>query len=35
VGTPWRVLISFNKDKPLLGGGVRWNRILRDANPDK
>ncbi len=31
VGTPWRVLISFDNDK----GGVRWNRILKDANPDK
>lgn len=35
VGTPWRVLISFDKDKPLLGGGIRWGRVLRDANPDK
>ena len=35
VGTPWRVLISFDKDKSLLQGGIRWNRILRDANPDK
>jgi signal peptidase I len=35
VGTPWRVLISFDKDKSLLNGGIRWNRILKDANPDK
>ncbi len=35
VGTPWRVLVSFDKDKSLLGGGIRWNRVLRDANPDK
>ncbi|MDY3858538.1 MAG: signal peptidase I [Muribaculaceae bacterium] len=35
VGTPWRVLISFDKDKPLFGGGIRWNRIFKDANPDK
>lgn len=35
VGTPWRVLISFDKDKGLLNGGIRWNRIFRDANPDK
>lgn len=35
VGTPWRVLISFDKDKPLFGGKIRWNRIFRDANPDK
>ncbi len=35
VGTPWRVLISFDKDKGLLSGGIRWNRVFRDANPDK
>lgn len=35
VGSPWRVLISFDKDKPLFGGGIRWNRVLKDANPDK
>ena len=35
VGTPWRVLISFDKDKSLFNGKIRWNRILRDANPDK
>ncbi|MCI9607622.1 MAG: signal peptidase I [Muribaculaceae bacterium] len=34
VGTPMRVLISFDKDKNLLNGGIRWNRILKDANPD-
>lgn len=31
VGTPWRVLISFDGEY----GGIRWNRILKDANPDK
>lgn len=31
VGTPWRVLVSFDKEN----GGVRWDRILKDANPDK
>lgn len=31
VGTPWRVLISFDGDK----GGIRWDRILKDANPDR
>ncbi len=35
IGTPWRVLISFDKDKPMLSGGIRWNRVLKDANPDK
>ncbi|MDE6452730.1 MAG: signal peptidase I [Muribaculaceae bacterium] len=35
VGTPMRVLISFDKDRSILNGGIRWNRILKDANPDK
>lgn len=35
IGTPWRVLISFDADKSVLNGGVRWNRIFKDANPDK
>lgn len=35
VGRPERVLISFDKDRSMLNGGIRWNRILRDANPDK
>lgn len=35
VGTPWRVLISFDKDKSIFSGGIRWNRIFKDANPDK
>lgn len=35
VGTPMRVLISFDRDRSLLNGGIRWNRILKDANPDK
>lgn len=34
IGTPWRVLISFDKDKPFIKS-IRWNRILKDANPDK
>lgn len=33
VGKPMRVLISFDKDKSLFNGGIRWNRILKDANP--
>lgn len=32
VGKPMRVLISFDKDKGLFNGGIRWNRILKDAN---
>ncbi len=34
VGKPMRVLISFDKDKSIFNGGIRWNRILMDANPD-
>lgn len=35
VGTPMIVLISFDKDRSIFNGGIRWNRILKDANPDK
>lgn len=35
VGTPVFVLISFDKDRSIFNGGIRWNRIFRDANPDK
>ena len=35
VGSPWRVLISFDKDKSAFNGGIRWNRIFLNANPDK
>jgi len=35
VGTPMRVLISFDKDKGLFDGKIRWNRVFKDANPDK
>ena len=35
VGKPWRVLVSFDKDKGLFDGKIRWNRIFRTANPDK
>ncbi len=33
VGKPMRVLISFDKDKSIFNGGIRWNRIFKDANP--
>lgn len=33
VGKPMRVLVSFDKDKGLFSGKVRWNRILKNANP--
>ena len=29
------VLISFDKDRSIFSGGIRWNRIFRTANPDK
>lgn len=35
VGSPMLVLISFDRDRSIFNGGIRWNRILRDANPDK
>ncbi len=35
VGKPMRVLISFDKDKSIFNGGIRWNRVLSSANPDK
>lgn len=33
VGKPMRVLISFDKDKGIFNGGIRWNRIFKNANP--
>ena len=35
VGKPMMVLVSFDKDRGLFDGGIRWNRIFRKANPDK
>ncbi len=35
IGTPMLVLISFDRDRSIFNGGIRWNRIFRDANPDK
>lgn len=35
IGTPMIVLISFDKDRSLFNGGIRWNRILKTPNPDK
>ncbi len=34
VGRPERVLISFDKDHSLFDGGIRWNRVLKAANPE-
>lgn len=33
VGKPMRVLVSFDKDKGLFNGGIRFDRIFKDANP--
>lgn len=35
VGTPMIVLASFDRERSLFDGKIRWNRILRSANPDK
>ena len=35
VGTPMFVLASFDKDRPLTDGKIRWDRIFISANPDK
>lgn len=35
IGTPMFVLISFDRDRSIFNGGIRWNRIFKDANPDK
>ncbi|MCH5233958.1 MAG: S26 family signal peptidase [Muribaculaceae bacterium] len=34
VGTPMFVFASFDKDKSLLDGKIRWERIFMPANPD-
>lgn len=34
VGSPMFVFASFDKDKTLFDGKIRWNRILKSANPD-
>ncbi len=35
VGTPMIVLASFDQERSLFDGKIRFNRILRSANPDK
>lgn len=35
IGTPMFVIVSFDPDKSFLSGKIRWNRIFKDANPDK
>ncbi|MCH5237305.1 MAG: signal peptidase I [Muribaculaceae bacterium] len=34
VGTPMIVLASFDEERDLFDGKIRWNRILKNANPD-
>ena len=35
VGSPVFILASFDEERGLFDGKIRWNRILRNANPDK
>ncbi len=35
VGSPIFIIASFDEERGLFDGKIRWNRILRDANPDK
>ncbi len=35
VGSPMFIIASFDEEKSLVDGKIRWNRILRDANPDR
>ena len=34
VGAPMFVFASFDKDKGLMDGKIRWERIFMSANPD-
>lgn len=34
VGSPVFVIVSLDEDRGWTDGKIRWNRILRDANPD-
>lgn len=35
VGRPVTVLISLDQERSLMDGKIRWNRILKNPNPDK
>lgn len=35
VGTPMFVFASFDKDKGLFDGKIRWDRIMKSANPEQ
>lgn len=34
VGTPMLILVSFDDDRSLFDGKIRWNRIFRNPNPE-
>ena len=35
VGSPMFIIVSMDGDRSLTDGKIRWNRILRNPNPDK
>ena len=35
VGTPMFVIVSIDPERSIFRGGIRWNRLFKDANPDK
>lgn len=35
VGTPIFVIVSLDENHSLFDGKIRWDRVLKDANPDK
>lgn len=35
VGTPMFVIVSIDPERSIFRGGFRWNRLFKDANPDK
>lgn len=35
VGSPMILLLSLDEERGLLDGKIRWNRIMRNPNPDK
>ncbi len=35
VGSPMFIIVSFDEERGLFDGKIRFNRILRDANPNK
>jgi signal peptidase I len=35
VGSPMLILISFDEDRALTDGKIRWDRVFKNPNPDK